>query len=528
VTPVVTCDPTGSSYGRWHSTTMKDQDRMTDDIRISRRSFHQIVTGAAAIGLLDPAGAATILGRGTDRLSWRAHRTAGAEGVFVLDDYEGEIPDDLVGTLYRTAPGESERFGVTFKHLFDGDAFLSGYSFRDGAVTLRAQFLAQPGRKKEQAAGKMIYSEFGTTTKDCRGSKNQPSVNLIHWDGRLLGLSEGDHPIAIDPQDFSYRKRWDFRGTLPRNHSFTAHPKFDPKTGAGYCYGIVQGPGMALRVYRMNVDGTLTNLYELPQRGYFMVHDMVLTQDHIVFLIPPITYDVMKMMSGQGTPADCLSYGENLPLRILVLSKDGKSKPVVTEEPANVVFHHGNAFEEKGKLMVDTFLSPDGTLLDQLHSWADDKLPVEKPSLAQRLTIDLKQGKVVGRDTFGEQLEFPRFDERRSGSDIRYLYTAGRTPKDDGLAFQALVRNDRRTGQQSVLATEKHQTVAEPVFVPRGKDGPETDGWLLQLGFDGRRDETFLDVVDAKAFERQARIWTGTHLPLGFHGNFVKDVFVKG
>jgi all-trans-8'-apo-beta-carotenal 15,15'-oxygenase len=69
--------------------------------------------------------------------------------------------------------------------------------------------------------------------------KNQPSVNVIRWDGsKLLGLSEGGHPTAIDPTDLSYQGDWDFYGTLPKDLSFTAHPKFDPVKGAGYTYGI--------------------------------------------------------------------------------------------------------------------------------------------------------------------------------------------------------------------------------------------------------------------------------------------------
>ena len=61
----------------------------------------------------------------------------------------------------------------------------------DGKVTLRAQFLDSPMRKREQKEGKMIFSEFGTLAPGVKRlrTKNQPSVNVIHWDGRLLGLS---------------------------------------------------------------------------------------------------------------------------------------------------------------------------------------------------------------------------------------------------------------------------------------------------------------------------------------------------
>lgn len=495
---------------------------------LSRRQFTQRMAGALALGLIDTPWAARITGRREKRLSWRAHRTAGAEGTFRLERVEGEVPRDLAGTLYRTAPGESERFGTTFSHLFDGDAFLSGYSFRDGKVSLRAQFLAQPGRLEEQKAKRMIFSEFGTRApgKGRQRSKNQPSVNVIAWDGRLLGLSEGGHPTAIDPSDFSYGGTWDFHGTLPGSHSFTAHPKFDAD-GTGYCYGIVQGPTMALRVYRMEKTGKLTRLYDLPQRGYFMVHDMVLSSDHIVFLIPPVTYDLRTLFTGQGCAADALRYAEKSSLRILVLRKDGKGAPVTCEGPASMVFHHGNAFEADGHLHIDTFLNSDGAILRQLHAWANDRVPEAEDTESTRLVLDVEKRKVVSRTPFGRDEEFPRFDSRQTGRDARYLYVAGQTKKDDPFAFQALVRHDRKTQKPEARSVASHQTVAEPVFVARAKDAEPDQGWLLQLGYDGKEDQTFLDVVDAQSLERAARVWTGTHLPLGFHGNFVRDTFVK-
>ena len=60
------------------------------------------------------------------------------------------------------APGQTDNHGTTLKHFFDGDAFLSGYSFRDGQVTLRAAFINTPEREQEIEAGRMIYGEFGT------------------------------------------------------------------------------------------------------------------------------------------------------------------------------------------------------------------------------------------------------------------------------------------------------------------------------------------------------------------------------
>ena len=70
--------------------------------------------------------------------------------------------------------------------------------------------------------------------------------------------------------------------------------RFDPVTGTGYAYGITKGPSLALTVYRMERSGKLTQLHSLPQKGFFMVHDMMLTKNHIIFAIPPVKYDFMQ------------------------------------------------------------------------------------------------------------------------------------------------------------------------------------------------------------------------------------------
>src|SRR5262245_1212963 len=91
----------------------------------------------------------------------------------------------------------------------------------------------------------------------------------------------------------SFQGEWDFYGTLPKDMPFTAHPKFDPQTGEGYAYGVQQGMGLALTIYRMERDGKLKKLYALPQRNYFMIHDMLLAREHLIFVIPPVYFDFM-------------------------------------------------------------------------------------------------------------------------------------------------------------------------------------------------------------------------------------------
>jgi all-trans-8'-apo-beta-carotenal 15,15'-oxygenase len=504
-----------------------------DTSGLTRRRFAQLLTGLGVLGFIEPHIRVCALPSNTRRLSWLAHRNPSAEGAWRLTSIEGAVPKDLVGTLYRVAPGQKENHGVMLRHFFDGDAFVSGFSFRDGQVHLRARFVGTPERLAEVKAQRMLYREFGTMPPPSwaepsrQGGKNQPSVNVIPWDDMLLGLSEGDHPTAIDPVDLSCRGRFDFHGSLPQDVSFTAHPKFDPATGVGYGFGVRRGPDTALMVYRMERDGTLTQLYALPQPGYCMIHDMLMAKEHLVFVIPPVRFDLESLLSGQVTAADALKFFEKEPTRYVILRRDGTGAPVTIERPATMVFHHGNAFEHQGKLVVDSILYPDETILQTLYSWAKDQLPKPTPARLTRLVLDPAAGKVESRTGPATGPEYPRFDIRRSGEDARYLYTLESDLQEDWGAFNMLMRHDLKQGTSRRIEAGKGRVLGEAVFVPHPGQDREDRGWLLMQGYDATRDENYLEVRDVDTLDMAARVWTGQHFPLGFHGNFTSTSFVS-
>ena len=270
---------------------------------LSRRSFLLSLSELTAAGLIEPQLVAGVLAGKRD-LGRLAVQPPSAEGTWSSIKVEGSIPNDLNGTLYRVAPGQKMNHGVQLRHFFDGDALLVKYRLREGKATVSARFVETPERIEESAAGSMLYNEFGTLAPaPARGFKNQPSVNVIRWDGRLLALSEGGHPSAVNEETLAFEGYWGFHGTLPKDMSFTAHPKFDPETGVGYAFGTHKDRDLALRVYRMELDGRLTQIAAIPQPDYFMVHDMLLGSEHLVIVVPPVHYDLASLFAGQVTPA---------------------------------------------------------------------------------------------------------------------------------------------------------------------------------------------------------------------------------
>jgi len=76
-------------------------------------------------------------------------------------------------------------------------------------------------------------------------------------------------------------------------------------------------------------------------------------------------------------------------------------------------------------------------------------------------------------------------------------------------------------------STEWHEPdcwPGEPVFVGRPGAREEDDGVLLSVVLDGRRDTSFLLVLDATTLTELARAEVPHHIPFSFHGRFAASV----
>ncbi len=501
-------------------------------MNFSRRDFTKMIFSAAAIGLVESANVSKIFAQTKRVMPWISAQTASGEGVWSNLKIEGKIPQSLSGTLFRTAPGETERFGVQMNHLFDGDAFLTSWKFNNGKVELKAKFLNTRQRIEEQKAGKMIYSEFGTNAPDSsKGGKNQPSVNVIEWNGKLLGLSEGGLPTVINPQTFDYEGETNF-GVIPQNLTFTAHPKIDAKTGDLFAWGFEKSGDSATHIYQIERKSNQAKLlYKFTPDGFYMVHDAILTENYFILIIPPMKYDISAMMMGNAaTMGEAVKYLENEPTKMMLFprnNQNGTAKPIEILMPSQVVFHYGNAHETAdNKIVFEAIWGKDGQLLKVLDNWKREQFSIEQfkkltqPNL-QQVTVDVANKKFVGAVDMANDVEFPRYDSRLTGQKSRYLFATENGYHENA----AIVRVDLQSGKTLKANAGNTRTFGEPVFVPTTSTINEERGFILAQGYDAAKNESFLEIRDAQTLEFAARIWANKqHFPLGFHGNFYAGI----
>ena len=396
-------------------------------MQFTRREFSKMILGAGALGLLEMNSFGKILGDSKRSMRQLATQNASGEGVWTNLKIEGKVPKSLNGNLFRTAPGQSSNHGVTLQHLFDGDAYGAAWRFKNGKVSLQGRFFPTPGRLKELKAGKMLYGTYGTHSPDrSRNGKNSPSVNIIKWRGGLLGLSEGGLPTKINPETLDFEGYENFGGVVPNYLTFTAHPRFDPKTGDMFAWGFEKRPPGTMHIVQVNnKTGKAETLYKMPQRGFNMVHDAMLTENYFVILILPTSYNMQMIMSGK-TMGESLKFAEKQPTMLYAFPKDnkgGKAKPIVIELPPQIIFHYGNAYESKpNRITFETISSDNDQIFQVLRNWRKDNVQeLVKPPRLKQVTVDLGKKLVVNTTDLLEDVEFPRYDMRLTGQKARYF-----------------------------------------------------------------------------------------------------------
>ncbi|MEJ7808096.1 MAG: carotenoid oxygenase family protein, partial [Telluria sp.] len=242
----------------------------------------------------------------------------------------GRIPHDLNGVFYRNGPGRFELGGERYHHLFDGDGFVQRWQIAGGKVSHRGRFVATQKFVEESQAGQFLYPAFGThiTRRGAKGNDtlNAANTNLLPFQGRVYALWEGGSATEVDPVTLATVgiKTW---SEELKSMPFSAHPKLDPDGGM-WNFGALPGADK-LVIYRIGANGQMQShtVIDVPQLA--MVHDFVVSAQHLIFLIPPY-----NMVRGENKSfAEMHQWDGARPLRAVVVAKATMQVRQVFEMP---------------------------------------------------------------------------------------------------------------------------------------------------------------------------------------------------
>jgi len=499
-------------------------------VDLSRRTLLS-VGGAALAGSMLPLAAAQAA---TD--AWQAEFAAALArtpwligwrdvGVERLDTaemvIEGAWPKDLTGRFYRNGPARHERGGQRYHHWFDGDGMVHEYRIADGRVAHRGRMIRTSKYQAEERAGHFLSNGFGTLFPGASyGSVNAinvANINILPVGNQLLALWEGGPAWSLDPVSLEAQGAKSWRPDLA-NLPFSAHPKVEPD---GTVWNFGTGLDGRALIYRITPAGDLADVSMLPLDQPSMIHDFIVTERHLVFLLAPLLLDRARLSAGE-TFLDAHVWHPDRPMRVMVVAKDDPTRLRRYDLAAGFTFHFGNGWEERdGTIRFDHCRRSDpSAMFGPLR--AIMRGAVEQGADARWSQVTLFPDGRAEEQGSPEHTEFGRVDPRVVGRRNRFVYLLEASAGRSIPLFDTVVRRDWQGGADR-FSYGPDVFAEEHVFVPRPGSTAEGDGWLIGTVLDWRRGRTGLSVfrADRLADGPLARAWLPYAIPLGLHGTWL-------
>jgi beta,beta-carotene 9',10'-dioxygenase len=438
---------------------------------------------------------------------------------------EGRLPDWLQGSLVRTAPAKWEVGSQTMRHWFDGFAMLHRFGIADGEVSYANRFLQTKAYRSAQEKGQIVYSEFATDP--CRSLfaramsifspklTDNANVNLVKLGERYISMTETPIAVEFDGETLETAGvAYKAPGMLT-----TAHPHLDRASGGMLNYAAKLGPRNRYRFYHLAPGEREPRVIaQLPVSEPAYMHSFGLTERWLVLAEFPLVVNPISIPLSGRPYIENYRWKPELGTRITLIDRRSGEATGPFETDPFFCFHHANAYEENGSVVVDACTYANADLVEDLYL---DRLREGKPTdrgELRRFRIDVGSGDVAS-EQLAEGLELPRINYGRN-NERPYRYVWGVDARSGWL--DRIVKADVQS-RSTIEWGEDGCSPGEPVFVAAPEARAEDEGVLLSVVFDASTGRSFLLVLDAADLSELARADAPHHIPYGFHGQFVGD-----
>jgi carotenoid cleavage dioxygenase len=371
--------------------------------------------------------------------------------------------------------------------------------------------------KAERAARRRLFGVYRNRLTDdpsVAGVDRGAANTHIYWHGgKLMALKEDSLPYLMDPHTLETLGTWDFHGRY-RATSMSAHPKIDPVSGEMIAYGYQAKGDLSddIAVYTIDPKGHVSHEMWLKAPYVGIIHDIAITQKHIVIPVVAMVASAERLNAGQPM----WEWRPDYPTMVGIVRRGGDGTDVRWfEGPSRNTLHFLNAVDHGDKVLMELPVSDQAGQPSQIKRWIfdfagkDDRFGEEVVSLAN--------GPLV------------RMDDRFASLPYRYGWAGHRDP---GLPYDSARggdmagrvtntwrRFDVTTGETGSFYVGPVQSLQEATFAPRHARAAEGDGWIMGVASNYAEMRSELVIVDAMALEEGAvavvklpfRLRSGTH-----------------
>lgn len=485
---------------------------------------------------------------------------------------EGEIPLDLNGHYHQMGPRNLSQCS----NIILADALLRSVHIDNGKASCAVSVIEPKSGSHSVAENacdqhgtyNSLFKKTKYLIKGLAPVKNVASTNIIKWQDELVALYEVSLATTIRSHDAvladhsAYRsvQETDFGGAL--KGAFTAHPHWcfatdptnnarlngcDDKASAGLGYGFGQRfslTGTLLDIYQLSAEGQVECIttINLRRQCFGFVHDFVVTQDYLLFCIPPIDMglkEIVKIACG-ASPISTPICRSELGSQLLLVPLNDVAAYRFIETDAFFALHFANGYQRDNRLVFDAVLSADSKIYHVLNHIHKVKGVAELEQLfgelylnendygrLQRIELDLTNNQISMTKLTAESVEFPRINSRYQGYDYRYIYCLSHRLGEKKIKpwFAAIRKIDVKLNSSEFYLLPEHHYALEPIFVKKANsvngDGEDL-GYLLSCVLDSENNNSYLLILDAQNIRHGplAKLHFDQPLPIAFHGNF--------
>lgn len=428
-------------------------------------------------------------------------------------EVHGELPPVLSGTYVRNGPNPATT-PRAMSHWFLGDGMLHGVRIEGG----RARWYRNRYMRTHKLATEAGFDE--AERPETVNPFNPANTSVVAHAGRRFALCEAGLPFEFGPQLESVGP-WDYGGAVTA--AMVAHPKIDPSSGELLSVGY-SAMEPFLTFFRIGADGVVRRSFPIDMPRSVMVHDCAVTERFLAVYDMPVCFDPQLL----ARPTFPYRWDPDASARIGLVPRDAAGGDEVKwfEVDAGYVFHTVNSYDRPdGTVVIDAMRYPE-VFQDMDGATRFGPLSGCLPQ-RYRYTIEPVTGEVTEDVVDDRPNEFPRVDERFTGSEYRYAFGVGLEGSGPGgdVSFTGVVSHDLDTGAHSIWVPGPGRTPCETTFVPAGDAAAEGDGWLIGFVNDETAAQAELVVLSATdvAAGPVASVRIPARVPLGFHGTWFPD-----
>lgn len=419
---------------------------------------------------------------------------------------DGEIPNALRGTFYKTGPGVFQRFGERVNHAFEADGLLSAVRFTSEGAFGAVKPIESPGYREEENAGRYLFNSnasWWTRMKNAKkGAKTTGNTSLFSYQSRLYALMEAGLLQEIDANTLATLGVEDL-GIVPT--AFSAHPHRVEKLKTTFNFGVRYGKQMMIDMFALPDTGSPRCIGTIPAPWNGMIHDFMATEKHLIFLIAPVKIVLWRALLGMSDFTKLFRWHGDESAKIVVVPIDNPTRPRTFEIDPLWAWHFAGGYDTNDGIVVDLAAYENFDSLGTIGAEGDSSPP--------KLKRIRTSGDAVKVELLHDiAIDFPTRHPLTDGSAYRHLYAA---------TLDGLVHLDIETGLEKRWQSPGGLEGTEPFVVPRSER--ENDAFILAMIYDEERRQSGVSILDGLHLDDgpMATAWFNQPIPLTFHGTFV-------